>query len=160
MISISILFLSISCKDRDRERGNYLSTRVSLRLEAKVIEDFFKNEKLNLKLKETKHVNPYRIFLHNFNAEKDDIEKIVKILKLKKVSKEDFKKIHNKEYVNADYKVYSEIGKNYLKRDSIHFYKAELNNKTAQEKLRISKVYLYYDSKNKKACFQVYHSWG
>ncbi len=62
--------------------------------------------------------------------------------------------------VNVDFKIYDSLGFDYLKNPSTLFFKGESDNETAQKELLVSKIYLFYNIKTKKACFQVYHRWG
>ncbi len=145
---------------RQEYQRNYLNSRLSLRLEQENIQRFFDQNDLVLKIDHTEHINPYRIFLHDFTASDNQIRQIIKILELDSVTQKDFNEIHLGEFSNADDKVHSSIGQTYLKDPAILFYKGEISNRKVQEELKVSKVYLYYNRKTKKACFQVYYQWG
>ena len=150
---------TITDSSQDTENRNYLDNDLSLRLEKENIQAFFDLHKLTIKVTNTKNVNPYRIFLHEFTASEAQIREIINILKLDSVTPKDFKEIHTGTS-NTDFKIHSPIGLDYIKNSSTLFYKSEADNKTTQKKLKVTKAYLYYNRDSKKACFQTYYAWG
>ncbi len=158
-----MVLIVVSCKqtnDKSQYSRSYLNTFLSTRLEQKNIQTFFNQHKLDITLTNTENVNPYRIFLHEFNASENQIAQLINILELDSVTQKDFYEIHMNKYVNADFQIHSSIGLDYIKNPTILFYKEKIGNETAQKELKVSKVYLYYNKENKKACFQVYYGWG
>lgn len=153
-----IVHIQMNCQNEQDD--GFLNSDRSLKLEQQVIQAFFNKHGLAIQVIHTKNVEPYRIFLHEFNASEEQLEQIIKILKLDSVSATDFYNIHTDTLVNVDFRVYSSIGFDYLKNPLILFYKGEIDNKELQKELKVSKAYLYYNKKTKEACFQVYHGWG
>ncbi len=159
-----MVLIVVSCKQTNDESiqisKNYLDNNLSLKLENENIQTFFNQHKLDISLTNTENVNPYRIFLHEFNASENQIAQLINILELESVTQKDFFEIHMNKYVNADFQIHSSIGLDYIKNPAILFYKEKIGNETAQKELKVSKVYLYYNKENKKTCFQVYYEWG
>jgi hypothetical protein len=55
--------------------------------------------------------------------------------------------------------MYSPVGKDYTIDPEVLYYKREAENKTAQNEIKATKVYLYYDRITKKAFFQIFYGW-
>ena len=154
-IFLGVILMACNMKNGQREnQTSYLDNRESLKLEQKNIQNFFNQQGLEITVEQTKNIAPYRIFLHDFTATENQIRQIIEILELDSVTQKEFDEIHSDEFSNADYNIYSSIGKNYLKDSITWFYKGEGNNKKAQTELKVSKVYLYYNLKTKKRAFR------
>lgn len=149
-----------SCRSDGKRENNERKYFESDRLEQENIQKFFGRHGLDLTVTHTERVDNYRIFLHEFIASEDKIREIIKILELDSITPKDFGEIYMKKNIDVDYNIHSDIGLDYLKNPSILFYKAESDNEIAQKELLVSKTYLFYDRKTKKACFQVYYKWG
>jgi hypothetical protein len=78
-------------------QGKYFNEN-DIILEQNNIQNFFNQYGFDITVSHSENVNPYRIFLHEFNASEQQIEQIKNILKTDSVSQQDFYKIHMAEY--------------------------------------------------------------
>lgn len=152
-------FVFLSC-GRFSCKRNYLGTRRSLTMEQENINAFFVRNGFELEVSHTSNVPESRIFLHEFEAEAADIVRMVEILQLDSVTQGQFDTLHTSEYSYTPYQVHSPTGKDYLKNPDVRFYKCEEGNARAQEEIKATKVYLYYNCSTKQACFQTFYGWG